>query len=53
MVASMEDPLKYIATGDGVEEVYDLRADPGESRNLATTTPVDAMTRLRAAARAR
>lgn len=53
MVASMDEPLKYIVSGDDAEEVYDLRADPGELHNLASTTPVDTMTRLRAAARAR
>ena len=27
----------YIRQGDGIEELYDLGADPGESRNLART----------------
>ncbi len=29
------DPWKYILNGDGREEVYDLRADPGERHDLA------------------
>lgn len=28
------DPYKYILNGDGREELYHLRADPGETRDL-------------------
>ncbi len=31
------DPWKYILNGDGREELYDLRADPGETVDLAGT----------------
>ncbi len=34
MESVFADPWKYIRNGDGSEELYDLRADPGESRDL-------------------
>ncbi len=30
----LADPYKYILNGDGREELYDLRTDPAESRDL-------------------
>ena len=43
------DPWKYILNGDGREELYDLRSDPGESRDLAGTAASDSLlTALRA-----
>ena len=35
MQSIQEGALRYIRNGDGVEELYDLFADPGEQRNLA------------------
>lgn len=44
------DGHKYILhTGNGREEVYDLRADPGETTNLADTAPPARLDALRAA----
>ena len=39
MSALMMDPWKYIRRGDGVEQVFDLRADRDERRNLMATAP--------------
>lgn len=36
-----DGPLKYLRTGRGDEELYDLSADPGELRNLASERPED------------
>jgi hypothetical protein len=35
MDAVLIAPYKYIHSGDGSEELYDLTADPGERLNLA------------------
>jgi arylsulfatase A-like enzyme len=43
-----DDPLKYLRTGDGAEELYDLGADPYERRNLAEDRPED-LARMRLA----
>jgi arylsulfatase A-like enzyme len=43
-----DSALKYLRSGDGVEELYDLEADPWERHNLAAERPEDAA-RLRAA----
>jgi hypothetical protein len=40
-------PLKWIASSDGRDELYDLSRDPGESRDLSTARP-EAAERLRA-----
>ncbi|HEX4935526.1 MAG TPA: sulfatase [Gemmatimonadaceae bacterium] len=40
------DSLHFIRNGDGVEEVYDFRADTAESRNLAPTRGGDPATVL-------
>ena len=45
-------PWKYMATGAGEEELYDLREDPGEQRNLAAD-PGHAEVVARCAARLR
>jgi arylsulfatase A-like enzyme len=37
MESVFADPWKYIRNGDGSEELYDLRADPGETSNLHTS----------------
>lgn len=34
-----DEELKYLRTGDGAEELYDLAADPGERHNLARDHP--------------
>lgn len=34
MESVLADPYKYILNGDGREELYDLRTDPAESRDL-------------------
>ena len=36
-----DGPLKYLRTGDGTEELYDLEADPHEVLNLASDRPVE------------
>jgi arylsulfatase A-like enzyme len=48
MVSVMTDPWKYIRGGDGAEELYDLRADRDERRNLVTTAPAAVLERVRA-----
>lgn len=35
MTSIISDNLHYIRAGDGLEELFDLKQDPGESRNLA------------------
>jgi hypothetical protein len=37
MESVFADPWKYIRNGDGSEELYDLRADPGERTDLRET----------------
>jgi arylsulfatase A-like enzyme len=37
MESVFADPWKYIRNGDGSEELYDLRADPGEKNDLRGT----------------
>ena len=37
------DPYKYILNGDGREELYDLREDPGEARDLAAATKAESI----------
>jgi arylsulfatase A-like enzyme len=37
------DPYKYILNGDGREELYDLRQDPGEARDLAVARDVESI----------
>jgi hypothetical protein len=37
------DPYKYILNGDGREELYDLREDPGEARDLAVAKEVESI----------
>jgi arylsulfatase A-like enzyme len=53
MAAVMLAPYKYIQRGDGTEEVYDLHADPGETRDLSRQVPAAVLGRLRAAAHGR
>jgi hypothetical protein len=41
--AVRDEGLKYIyASSDGLEELYDLREDPGETRNLIERQPLRA-----------
>jgi len=40
--AYVEWPLKYIDSSDGAHELYDLAADPAESRNLLAERPDEA-----------
>ena len=37
MKAVIADGTAYIRNGDGVEELYDVASDPGESHDLAGT----------------
>ncbi len=37
-----DSPWKYLRSGDGVEELYDLESDPHERHNLAEQRPEDA-----------
>jgi arylsulfatase A-like enzyme len=39
MNSVIDDSLHYILNGDGVEELYNWRADPDETTNLAETSP--------------
>ncbi len=49
MAALFSDSLHYILNGDGVEELYDLRDDPGELEDLAGLPDRDTtLQRLRA-----
>jgi arylsulfatase A-like enzyme len=43
MRSIIEDPYHYILNGDGVEELYDYRADPGEVLDLAGTSRAAAL----------
>jgi hypothetical protein len=43
-----DHPLKYLRTGEGAEELYDLIADPYERRNLVEERPED-LARMRLA----
>jgi arylsulfatase len=36
-----DEAFKYLRTGDGAEELYDLAADPGEQRDLAAENPAE------------
>jgi arylsulfatase A-like enzyme len=38
-LAARKGPLKYVATDEGGEALYDLDADPGEDRNLLADQP--------------
>ena len=38
-VAIRKGPIKYVAAANGEESLFDLDADPGEERNLATSKP--------------
>ena len=52
MQSVVEDPFHYILNGDGVEELYDLRQDPRELKDLsADPEHQDALLRLGAAVR--
>ena len=53
IVAVMLDPLKYILNGDGTEQVFDLRTDREEIRNLIDTAPAAMLQTLRSRAAAR
>jgi hypothetical protein len=53
MAAVMLAPYKYIQRGDGTEEIYDLHADPGETRDLSRQVPAAVLGRLRAAVHGR
>lgn len=46
MESVFADPYKYIRNGDGREELYDLRADPGETRDLALTPEAEGVVPL-------
>ena len=37
-----DGPLKYLLTGDGTEELYDVVSDPHERQNLASDRPAEA-----------
>ena len=40
--AAIDWPLKYLESSDGLRELFDLEADPGETTNLAFSRAVDA-----------
>jgi arylsulfatase A-like enzyme len=50
MVSVMMDPWKYLRAGNGAEELFDLRADRDERRNLMGTAPATVREELRARA---
>jgi hypothetical protein len=50
MVSVMMDPWKYVRAGNGAEELFDLRADRDERRNLMGTAPATVREELRARA---
>ena len=37
MKSLIDGGMHYILNGDGIEELYDLRADPGETHDLIGT----------------
>jgi arylsulfatase A-like enzyme len=43
MRSIIEDPYHYILNGDGAEELYDYRTDPGELRNLVGSAAAEAV----------
>ncbi|HUU83114.1 MAG TPA: sulfatase-like hydrolase/transferase [Phycisphaerae bacterium] len=41
-IAAVDARMKYISSRDGQRELYDIAADPGETRNLFTSRPTEA-----------